>query len=63
MQAEEAQAMARRMVDVYAEFAINGAAMPVIAGAHPAPCGTARLSLPGSHLSCTLLTVPKVYSS
>lgn len=33
MQAEEAQAMARQMVDVYAEFAINGAAMPVIAGA------------------------------
>ena len=33
MQAEEAQAMARQMVDVYAEFAVNAAAMPVIAGA------------------------------
>ena len=35
VQAEEAQAMARQMVDVYAEFAVNGAAMPVIAGAPP----------------------------
>ena len=25
--------MARQMVDVYAEFAVNAAAMPVIAGA------------------------------
>lgn len=33
MQAAEARAMARQMVDVYAEFARNGAAMPVIAGA------------------------------
>ena len=34
-QAEEAHAMARQMVDVYAEFAVNAAAMPVIAGAAP----------------------------
>lgn len=33
MKAAEARAMARQMVDVYAEFARNGAAMPVIAGA------------------------------
>ena len=33
VQAEEAQAMARQMVDVYAEFARSAAAMPVIAGA------------------------------
>ena len=32
MQAEEARAMARQMVEVYAEFATNAAAMPVIAG-------------------------------
>ena len=35
MQAEEAHAMARQMVDVYAEFAVNAAAMPVIAGVLP----------------------------
>ena len=32
VQAEEAKAMAQQMVEVYAEFAINCAAMPVIAG-------------------------------
>ncbi len=32
VQAEEAAAMARQMVEVYAEFATNAAAMPVIVG-------------------------------
>jgi len=32
MQAEEAKTMARQMVEVYADFAINCAAMPVIPG-------------------------------
>ena len=32
IQAEEAAAMARQMVEVYAEFAVNAAAMPVIVG-------------------------------
>ncbi len=33
LQAEEAKAMAQQMVEVYADFAINCAAMPVIPGA------------------------------
>ena len=37
LQAEEAEAMARRMVQVYADFATDVAAMPVVVGAPPSP--------------------------
>ena len=52
MQAAEARAMARQMVNVYAEFARNGAAMPVIAGAPSSfiPC------LPSSHPPACVMT-------
>ena len=55
-QAEEARAMARQMVDVYADFACNAAAMPVIAGELLLPklcLGLpARHSLPMLETSC-----------
>lgn len=38
LQAEEASAMARRMVQVYADFATDVAAMPVVVGASPLFC-------------------------
>lgn len=37
MQAEEAEAMARRMVQVYADFATDVAAMPVVVGVPTTP--------------------------
>ena len=44
--------MARQMVDVYAEFAINGAAMPVIAGASSPSRVTASSFVCACHPPC-----------
>ena len=52
MQAEEAAAMARRMVQVYADFATNMAAMPVVVGACPIPLFLHPLCI--HELSCKL---------
>ena len=56
MKAAEARAMARQMVDVYAEFARNGAAMPVVAGApaRPPPPPPPRLISP--HFPACMVT-------
>ena len=52
-QAEEASAMARRMVQVYADFATDVAAMPVLVGARPVHKRAACVAL--AHILCHIM--------